>query len=77
MFQYTFTNGDFKINTPFCKDFSQVKNKIISQSAECIHSISEYPNGFVIESLQYADKVVLKTNKDLIVNDDGSIDVQI
>lgn len=77
MFEYTLTNGDLKINTPFCKDFSQVKNQIISQTAECIHKISEYPNGFVIESLQYADKIVLKTNKPLVKTADGSYDVQL
>lgn len=77
MFEYINTGGEFNINTPFCKDLSQVKTETISQTPECIHFKSEYPNGFIIEYLEYADKIIFKTNKPLVKNANGSYDVQL
>lgn len=76
MFEYIFTT-DKKILTPFCTDFKQIKNKFISQTSECIHIVSEYPNGFVLEIIQYNDRIIFKTNKELIDNNDGTLSVKL
>ncbi|MDM0819825.1 hypothetical protein QTI12_03310 [Clostridium perfringens] len=77
MFEYIITDGNFKVNTPFCKEFSQIENETISITPDCIHMRSKYPNGFMFESWQYSDKIILKTNKPLIKKPDGSFDVQL
>ena len=77
MFEYTFTDGEIKILTPFCSDLSQIKHEVISQTPDCIHSISTYPNGFVIESFVYNNKIIHKTNKPLVKNSDGTFSVQL
>lgn len=66
MFEYTFTNGEGSIDTSFCKNFSDIKQELISQTQDCIHRRSTYPNGFVLEYLQYADRMVIRTNRQLI-----------
>lgn len=77
MFEYTFTEGEVKILTPFCSDLNQIKYEVISHTPDCIHSISTYPNGFVIESFTYSNKVIHKTNKPLVKNPDGTFSVQL
>ncbi|AQW25656.1 hypothetical protein ACV30Q_04645 [Clostridium perfringens] len=77
MFEYTLTDGELNINTPFCKDFSQVENEVISSTPDSVHIKSKYPNGFTIEYLAYSNKIIFKTNKPLIKNPDGSFDVQL
>ncbi|WP_443660455.1 hypothetical protein [Clostridium algidicarnis] len=76
MFEYTFTT-EKELLTPFCTDFKQIKNKLISQTPECIHRVSEYPNGFVLEIIQYNNKIIFKTNKELIDNNDGTLSVKL
>ncbi len=76
MFKYTFLSGDIKINTPFCTNFNDIKREI-TQTPECIKSKSTYPNGFTIKSVQYADKIEITTNKELIDNGDGSFSVNL
>ena len=46
----------------FCDDFSQVKKENLSQTPECMHYRSTYPNGFIIESEQYSDRIILRSN---------------
>lgn len=76
MYQYTITaDTPMTIDTSFCKNLSDVKQDIITQSADCIHRKSTYPNGFAVEMIQSADKIVLKTNRELIDNGDGRFTV--
>ena len=76
MFDYECDGGEFSIDTTgFCKDFSEVKNETISQTPECIHRRSTYPNGFVIEILQYPDKMILRTNRLLLKKDDKTFTI--
>jgi hypothetical protein len=76
MLEYTFTSEN-KLLTPFCTDINQIENETISQSPECLHRKSTYPNGFIIEFIQYSNKIILKTNKPLIDNNDGTLSVQL
>lgn len=77
MFEYTFTEGQVKILTPFCRNVSEINNEVISHTPDCIHQISTYPNGFVIESIVYSNKAIYKTNKPLVKNPDGTFSVQL
>lgn len=75
MFEYTFPAGsDFKILTPFDIDFNDIK-KEITQTAEYIRNLSTYPNGLILDTLQYPDKIIIKSNKELVDNGDGTISV--
>lgn len=75
MFKYEFKTK-IKILAPFCNDFRQIKHKVISSTPECIRTLYVYPNGFVLEVFEYADKIILVTNRQLTSNDDGTIKVQ-
>lgn len=77
MFEYTFKTGD-KINilTPFCSNLSEV-DRSESKSPDSIKSVSVYPNGFKIETTQTADKIIVKTNKELVDNGDGTMSVRL
>lgn len=78
MFNYSFNpNENFKINTPFCTNIKEIDYKVISHTANEIHSISTYSNGFIYESIYSTDKILISTNKPLIQNADGSFDVKL
>lgn len=75
MFEYVFTEGK-KIHTDgFCKDFQEIKQEILKNTAECIHRRSTYPNGFIVEVEQYSSKIIIRTNWELVDNKDGSFNV--
>ncbi|MDD7793701.1 hypothetical protein [Clostridium sp. 'White wine YQ'] len=77
MFEYKFEPGtNVKILTPFNIDFNQIK-KEITQTPECIRNLSTYPNGLVLDMYQYSDKIVVKSNKELIDNTDGTLSVKL
>lgn len=76
MFEYTITSGEFKILTPFVDNFDDVK-KEITQSSDCVKNVSHYPNGFTVEFTQYANKIEVKSNKELINNGDGTYSVKL
>ncbi|MCU7201364.1 hypothetical protein [Turicibacter sanguinis] len=76
MYKYTFTS-DVNIKTPFgITDFNSIR-KEITQTAECITNKSTYPNGFVIEMKQFADRIEVASSHELIDNGDGSLSVKI
>lgn len=76
MYEYSFTNGKKKIDTSgFSYDLSEVKTEVLSHTADCIHMRNTYPNGFTIESLTYADKIIFRTNRELRDNGDGTLTV--
>lgn len=75
MFEYVFTpeSKSGKINTEgFCNDMSEIKQELISQTDSCVHHRSTYPNGFILESEQYADKIIVRTNWELIPDENGN-----
>ncbi len=73
MFEYTFTK-EVEILTPFKCNFSDIK-KEITQTPDFIRNHSTYPNGVILDMYQYFDKVVIKSNKKLIDNNDGTVTV--
>ncbi|WP_242237986.1 hypothetical protein [Bacillus cereus group sp. BfR-BA-01316] len=73
----TATDGEFKINTDFGIDFSEIKHNQIEHSDDRIVRESIYPNGFAIKFEQTADKIVCHTNKELIKGSDGSYSVKL
>ncbi|MDB2085885.1 hypothetical protein [Clostridium paraputrificum] len=76
MFEYTFPAVEgLHINTPKVDDFSEVKVKVIEQTPTKVHSIAEYPNGVIFETISYIDKLVVRCNHEIIDNHDGTYTV--
>lgn len=78
MFEYVFTSevkSGTVDTTGFCDDFKDIKQEILSQTPECIHKRSTYPNGFVLEVEQYSDRFIVRTNWELSDNGDGTFSV--
>lgn len=75
MFEYEFKEVGTVNTDGFCKDFKEIKQEILKQTPECIHRRSIYPNGFILETEQYSNKIVIRTNWELLKNDDGSFSV--
>lgn len=73
MYQYSTTSKDdsIQINTPGITSNKDI-TVVSTTKDDCIITKSTYPNGFCIESIQYANKIVLKCNRELIKNEDGS-----
>lgn len=75
MFEYVFTQDNTVHTEGFCKDFQEIKQEVLKSTPECSHRRSTYPNGFVVEAEQYCDKIIIRTNWELLKNDDGSFNV--
>lgn len=76
MYEYTIANGEYTIDTSgFCNNMQEVKKELISQTPEYIHMKTTYPNGFIFESITYADKIIFRTNRKLIDNGNHSFTV--
>lgn len=69
-------SGEVKIIIPDLKDMNDVKKEII-QSADCIKTHLEYPNGLILDFEQVAGKISLHCNKKIIKNDDGTFTFEI
>ncbi|QLY78640.1 MULTISPECIES: hypothetical protein [Clostridium] len=72
MFEYTFTNV-IEVLTPFEVDFDQVKTEV-TQTNEYTRNLFKYPNGLILDTYQYRDKVVIKSNRKL-EEKDGAVSV--
>lgn len=72
MFEYTFTNV-IEVLTPFEVDFDQVKTEV-TQTNEYTRNLFKYPNGLILDTYQYRDKVVIKSNRKL-QEKDGAVSV--
>ncbi|MCI9434040.1 MAG: hypothetical protein HFI86_02025 [Bacilli bacterium] len=74
LYKYVFESslGNLNVKTPKVEKFSDIKITI-EKSKDCIHNHSEYPNGLIIDSTQYADKVIWMTNKRIILLSDGTL----
>lgn len=76
MYQYIVTaDNPMTIDTPFCKSKSDIKEEIISRSVDCTHMRMTYPNGFIVEIIQLADKTIFESNRELIDNGNGHFTV--
>ncbi len=74
--EYTYTlTENCKILIPFNIPLSDVEKEVVEQTAEKIVYKSTYPNGFVIETVQTKDKIIVKTNKPLIDNGDKTFSI--
>jgi hypothetical protein len=72
MYEYVLKAGsDVLVKTPFNIDFNDIK-RVVTQAVNHIISVSTYPNGLVVEIDQYADKIILRSNRELIDNGDGT-----
>jgi hypothetical protein len=72
MYNYVLKADDkMTINTPNVKSIDDIK-KEIKQTPECIINHSIYPDGLDITFTQYADRIIISSNKELFKNDDGS-----
>nr|DAF69107.1 MAG TPA: hypothetical protein [Bacteriophage sp.] len=72
MYEYTVTTGQKStIFTPGCNNFSDIDTEVVSYDGYSILK-STYPNGLYVEMHQYADKIIIKSNRELIKNDDGT-----
>ncbi len=80
MFEYVFDLNNSPQGsldtTGFCNDFSEIKQDVLSQTAECTHRRSTYPNGFILEVEQHSDRFIIRTNWELIQNPSGDWSVQ-
>lgn len=78
MFEYIFTNNgpEVVINTEnFCENIHDVKHEVLKHTPECLHRRSTYPNGFIIETEQYSEKIIIRTNWELSDNGDNTFSV--
>lgn len=72
MFEYTFTNV-IEVLTPFEVYFDQVKTEV-TQTNEYTRNLFKYPNGLILDTYQYRDKVIIKSNRKL-EEKDGAVSV--
>lgn len=78
MFEYVFTpetKSGTVDTTGFCDNFNEITQEILLDNPECIQKRSTYPNGFILETEQYADKIIIRTNWELFDNGDGTFSV--
>lgn len=73
MYEYVITDGKCTIDTSgFCSTMENVKQETLSKTPDCVHMRFTYPNGFIFESITYADKIIYRTNKELKDNGNGT-----
>ena len=77
MYEYIFKVGsEASIDTSsFCKDFKEIKHENISVAPDCICMRSTYPNGFIVDVEEYADSIIIRTNRELIDGGNGAFNV--
>lgn len=75
MHKYTFDKsvGKISVKTGFSDDMSDVKLEVIEQRPGFIHSVSTYPNGYILESKQWPDKIEIISSHPIDVDEDGSL----
>ncbi len=73
MFNYSFTakDGQITINTPKVENFSDIKREV-KEELTCAINHSIYPDGLDITMTQFADKIILTSNRELIKHSNGT-----
>ncbi len=75
MFEYTFKrDADIKVLTSF--DMNYDKKEVIDDQNYKRYYYT-YPNGLIVEMIEYGDKTVLKSNREFVENGDGTFDILI
>ena len=73
MYKYTFSGpGKLNIKTPKVDNLEEIK-KVFHQFPDHIESHLEYPNGLILDTITYADRIEYTSNRPLIVLEDCSI----
>lgn len=73
MYKYTFSGpGKLNIQTPKVNNLDEIK-KVFQQFPDHIESHLEYPNGLILDTVTYADRIEYTSNRPLIVLEDCSI----
>lgn len=72
MFKYVLSSGTVNIKTPKVDNFSDIKITT-KQFPDHIENHFEYPNGLILDIIEYADRIEYISNKKLIVLEDFSI----
>lgn len=62
---------DFKIRTPGSNSLINVK-KLLKTNGDVNINNSVYPTGFEIKMTQFANRINITTNMELVKNDDGT-----
>lgn len=75
MYNYIFKEHVIVL-TPFCTNASEIKTEMDIHN-NYFHVKSTYPNDFILESTTYSDKIIVKSNKELTDNKDGTVSVKI
>lgn len=69
MFEYVNENGSLDIVT----NSEPIKREVIEQRADFVHIKFTYPNNWIIEIKQYADKVIYLSNIELEEREPGKL----
>ncbi len=73
MYHYTFGPGTCNnIKTPKVNSLDEIK-KSINQTIDCIKTHLEYPNGLILDTEVWADKIEYTSNKRIIMLEDGTL----
>lgn len=72
MYKYVATKGQINIKTPHVDSFSDIKITT-EQTADCIKMHEEFPNGLILDIIQYCDKTEYISNKRIIADEDFSL----
>lgn len=67
-------SGEVKLLLPESCKLEEAKVETTIEN-NMIKSKITYPNGIVIESVQTADSIDMKVNKDLVYNSDGTVSI--
>lgn len=69
MFEYVNTGGNLEIVT----NSEPLKREIIEQRADFTHIKFEYPNNWIIETKNYANKAIFLSNVELVEKEPGKL----
>ena len=73
MYKYTFGVGScINVKTPKVDSLDDIK-KTFEQSADCIKSHLEYPNGLVLDIEERPAQIIYVSNKRIILLEDGTL----
>lgn len=73
MYKYVFKGpGTVNIKTPKINNISDIKTNF-KQFPDHIEGHYEYPNGLILDTIAYSDRIEYTSNKRLIVLEDFSI----
>lgn len=73
MYEYTFLTSEITgIRIPSCKDLKNAKKELLEQTSTYAKNKITFPSGLIFEYATYADKIEIRCNKPIQVNNDGT-----